>query len=303
MPASNDPIEFIRQRFGIELKKVGRDEWAGACPWCSGTDRYHVWRAGNFWCRPGPGHCGRQGWVDQLDGYEPPTQAQKLEWRVAELERKQHDQETRIDKLEQMHKSQAHLQYHHALTEASIEYWAGEGMVMETIDRYLLGWCHRCPTDHDGRASYTIPIINRGVLENIRHRLIGADNGDKYRPHMAGLGNSLFNVDVLDRKPEAVIVTEGEKKTIVLDQSGFDAVGICGKRSFKREWLSWFERIPQVYIALDPDAMESAYKLAEMFGDRARVMRLPAKIDDLIVKYHAGAGDIDHYMRAARRGN
>jgi len=296
---TSDPVEFIRDTYHIELKQVGPDEWAGPCPFCGGTDRFHVWSRGNAWCRPGPGHCGWSGWVDQLIGYPQPTREQKIERRVAALEHKQKDHEGRIASLEQMHKSQAHLQYHQALTPAAIAYWESQGIWGDTINRYLLGYCRRCPTDRQGRASYTIPVINRGVLENIRHRIVGADK-DKYRPQMSGLGLSLFNADVLDGKPDRVIVTEGEKKTIVLDQSGFEAVGICGKSSFKRKWLAWFDRIPHVYVALDPDAIESATKLAALFGGRGRVMVLPAKIDDMIVKYNAGVDEIENYIRWAR---
>lgn len=45
------------------LPLYGKDsttEWCGACPWCGGTDRFHVVVDGWF-CRQGSGHCGRKG--------------------------------------------------------------------------------------------------------------------------------------------------------------------------------------------------------------------------------------------------
>ena len=192
-----------------------------------------------------------------------------------------------------------HIRYHEALTEQAREYWWDEGITDESIEKYLLGWCPRCPTYPDS-PSYTIPVTHGGTLQNIRHRLQHPNGGGKYRPHRSGLGNSLFNSDLLNEPRASIIITEGEKKAIVATQSGFDAVGICGHRSFKREWLDWFNGIQVVYIALDPDATESAFRLGALFEGRARVARLPAKLDDMIVRYGANSDDIDAYLETAR---
>jgi len=53
----------ILDRDGIRLKRIARTnggEWAGACPFCGGHDRFRVWPnegRGRFWCRG----CGKQG--------------------------------------------------------------------------------------------------------------------------------------------------------------------------------------------------------------------------------------------------
>ncbi|MFH1634948.1 MAG: hypothetical protein ABIG63_13215, partial [Chloroflexota bacterium] len=83
-------------------------------------------------------------------------------------------------------------------------------------------------------------------------------------------------------------------------QSGFDAVGICGQRNFKMEWLGWFSNVPAIFVALDPDAAESAERLAGILGQRARVVDLPAKLDDMIVLHGAGEADIERYLELAR---
>jgi len=265
------------------------------------VDRWRFWEGkGNWWCRPGPGHCGDKGFLDDLfDELKKPTEEQLLAWRVERLERKQRENEERLSKLEQMARCTDDVRYHQSLTDQALEYWFGEGIFQESINRYLLGYCPRCPTDVAGRPSYTIPVKNGGKLENIRHRLVGAES-DKYRPHMAGLGTQLFNADDLNEAHDSIIVAEGEKKVIVLDQCGFRAVGISGKRNFKREWLRRFDGIRTVYVALDPDATASAYRLAALFGGRARVVQTPVKIDDMIVQYGAGASDIEAYLRVAR---
>jgi len=291
-------ISLIETQFGIELKRVSRDEYAGPCPWCGGTDRFHVWEKGNYWCRPGPGHCGAKGWVSDLEGKKKPTKEELLEWRITALERKQREHEERLRRLEEMKRCTDHLRYHEALSDKAQEYWFGEGILVEAIEKYLLGFCARCPTDREHRASYTIPIVNGGDLQNIRHRLRGA-LGDKYRPHRAGLGTQLFNADLL-KAERGILVVEGAKKAIVLTEAGFPAVGVMGKRSFRREWLPLFDRVQRVFVALDPDAAESAYRLGSLFGGKAKVVTTPTKIDDMIVKYGASSQDVERCLRLAR---
>jgi len=300
--AGLDPVAYIETTFGIALKKVGRNEWAGPCPWCGGNDRFHVWERGNYWCRPGSGHCGAEGWVDKLAGKESPTPEQRLEWRIAKLERQQAEQELRIHHLEEMHRCKDHLIYHDNLTDEAREYWWREGITDESIERYLLGWCPSCPMCRES-ASYTIPIFDRQhQLVNIRHRL-EKPNGGKYRPHRANLGIQLFNAGLLDERRDRIIIAEGEKKGIILTQSGFPAVAITGKRAFLREWLDLFKGI-EIVVALDPDAQKSAHKLGQLLAEHGarevRIAQFTEKPDDMIVKRGASSNDIEQYLRWAR---
>lgn len=301
-----DPVCFAQRQWAIPLKQAGRHEWVGPCPFCqAGRDRFHVFtdNSPRYWCRV----CDAKGFLDSLekDTYGRLTKVEReLLHQKREQERqrrKQEELERRIAALEKMHRCQDHFHYHQALelNEPAREYWWREGMTDESIERYLLGYCSCCPTDHLHRSSYTIPVINRGQLENIRHRLAGVER-DKYRPHMAGLGISLFNADLLDAARERIVIVEGSKKSIILTQSGFPSIGIMGQRTFRREWLNWFNHLNDVVIALDPDAAESAQRLGALFGDRARVAILPAKIDDMIVRYGASSSDIEAYLRLAR---
>ena len=296
-----DPISRIEIAFHIELKHVSGAEYCGPCPICGGTDRWHFWVDRlNWWCRPGPGHCGRKGFLDELfDDVKAPTQQDRLEWRMARIEEQQREMERRLSALERMAQSTDHLNYHYNITTDAVVYFNEEGITNASIDKYMLGYCPRCPTDRQGRPSYTIPVINDGTLLNIRHRLVGADS-DKYRPHMAGLGVQLFNADYLDEPGESILIVEGEKKSIVVAQLGIPNVGIVGKRSFMKDWLTEFGRFQTVYIALDPDATESAYRLGALFGERARVARMPVKIDEAVFRYGATRGDIEAFLANAR---
>jgi hypothetical protein len=231
------------------------------------------------------------------------TTEQMVEWRLRQLERENLEKEKRLSALERMHNSKDHLRYHFDMTTDQMAYWLEEGMTVDTIMKYQLGWCPRCPTDRDQRPSYTIPVFDRdgSTLINIRHRLIGGDSGDKYRPHVAGLGTQLFNARLTAQPTESIVVAEGEKKSIVLDQWGFPNVGIMGKRSFKREWLDWLESFPTVYVALDPDAQESAARLARMFGGRGRVVDLPVKADDFFTRYEGTRDEFKNFIQVARK--
>lgn len=283
---------------GLTFKKKGNNEASAPCPFCNqGEDRFLVFVDGGYWCR----QCNAKGWLDDDTPKQQPTREQILERRIAEIERKQREHERRITNLEIMHKSQDHIRYHRNLeaTPSLMDYWLGEGITTQSIKSYNLGYCPSCPTYRDS-PSYTIPFVNRGCLENIRHRLVYPNGSGKYRPHIAGLGSSLFNVDLLDNAKERVLIVEGEKKSIVLAQAGFANVGISGKRTFKQEWLRWFDNVQEIMIALDPDATESAYRLGAMFGKRARVASLPAKIDDMITLYGASPSDLEGFFSCAR---
>lgn len=296
-----DPVAEAERRWHIQLKRKSHDEYVGACPFCNaGEDRFHVWQErGNYWCR----QCDAKGWLDEdKDMSDHERRIRELEARQRAVERKQAEQEQRLSALERMHASTDHIRYWHniVIETQAIEYWDSQGMSLQTMDDYKLGYCPRCPTDHDGRASYTIPVMAYGKLWNIRHRLIGAHDGDKYRPHLAGLPAMLFNADNLARDGDSITIVEGEKKSIVVAQSGFPNVGLMGKSGFQSEWARKFAKFKTVYVALDPDAEAQATEIAAQFKGRGRVALLPGKIDDLIVKHGATAEDIEWFLRMAR---
>lgn len=295
-----DPITLAESTWHIELRKVGRNEWIGPCPLAcnyQGHDRFHVFTDGNprYWCRV----CNGQGFMDKIDG-RTPTAQELLEARVKRLEERQRENEWRLSALERMAHCQDHIIYHNFLTAEHLAWWDNEGINHDSVLDYKLGFCPHCPTDSNHGPSYTIPVINGDVLQNIRHRLMQPNDGGKYRPHMAGLGNQLFNADFLTGNPEEIVVVEGEKKGIVLAQNGIANVAITGQRSFKREWLDWFRGIRTVYVALDPDAAESAHRLAAMFDGRGRVVSLPVKPDEFFYLYGGDADDFGGYLRCAR---
>ena len=293
---------FVESRFGVTMKRVGRTEWAGPCPWCGGRDRFHVWDRGNYFCRGGPGHCGRSGWLDELDGVAKPTPEQQLEWRVAALEAKQKEHERRLSAIEQMHNCTDHEAYHRNLTHhgQGAEYWTAEGVTAETIYHYQLGYCPSCPTA-PGFATYTIPVMYQGKLYNIRHRLAKPPNGGKYRPHMSGLPAMIFGADDLLDDGKSILILEGEKKSMIVKQeTGIPNIATMGKQSFKPEWAGKLARFGLVYVCFDPDAHTQAIQTARLFGGRGRVVDLPVKADDFFSLYNGTDGQFRQFIAESR---
>lgn len=297
-----DPVAFIESRFNVQMRRVGRTEWAGPCPWCGGRDRFHVWDNGNYWCRPAAGHCGKSGWLDELDSATPPSREELLEWRLASLERKQGEMEQRLSLLEQMHQCTDHEAYHANLNHhpRAVDYWLAEGMNPHTIHNHRLGYCSSCPTA-PGFASYTIPVMFRGKLYNIRHRLANPNTGGKYRPHITGLPSMIFNADALDRSDSDILLLEGEKKALVVEQeTGLPAIATMGMQSFKPEWANKLAHFRRVYVLYDPDATDKARLVAGYFQGRGHVAVMPMKADDFFVRYGGTKDGFLSYIDKAR---
>jgi len=305
-----ESIQLARVRWpSLETQIKTDNEACAPCPFCGGEDRFVLFDNGYWFCRPGPGHCGRSGWIDDDKQHQwtpEERRLRKIEAEQARARRERQALDTRLSAIERLNASNVHEVYYNNLDSDAYNWWIAQGVELYTIHDYRLGYCPRCPTDRDGRASYTIPLwdYEHRQLLNIRHRLANADNGDKYRPQMAGLGTCLAFSHHLDGAEYGVIV-EGAKKALVAHQYGFPTVGVMGKRGrFKVEWLDWFPNGP-IYVALDPDATESAEKLGAGIaktGKQVRVAHFPMKPDDMFLAGCTG-DEWEHYLKLARRVN
>lgn len=296
-----DPISIIEQHFHIELRRKSPTEYAGPCPFCKdGVDRFVLFLDGSprYWCR----QCQAQGFVDALDGAKPLTTEERVLMRLRQLERKQRETEERLSALEKMERCNDHKAYHFNMSDQGLEYWLSEGMTVDMIAKYQLGSCPRCPL-WPSKSSYTIPVINSGRLENIRHRLDVSRDGKvpRYLPHVKGLGVQLFNMDAIENAGDSLIVTEGEKKAIHVNERVLPAVGIMGARSFLKEWVKRIARaVSTVYVCLDPDAAESAQRLAALFHGRARIVDIGCKADDFFTRHGGSESDFRYYLKQSR---
>ena len=309
-----EAVAFVEGHFNIRLKKSGTNEYQSlnGCPWCGdggkGTksDRFRLILGGRsdsprVWCR----QCEHTEFLDKLAGKSPHelTQEEILERRIARIEREQREIKERLTILEQMHRSTDHLAYHKNLTDSGlgIEYWTSEGMTPETIRDRKLGYCLSCPT-YPQSPSYTIPVMFDGKLWNIRHRLKYPDGAGKYRPHRAGIPTMLFNADDIAKEGKAIMILEGEKKSMIVSQeTGLLNIATMGAATFQRGWAAKFDKFQTVYVAYDPDVPDKAKTVTSHFGSRGRYVSLPVKADDFFVKYGGTKSDFLSFLKAARR--
>lgn len=287
-----EAIALAEERWpGYTFTVKNSEEACGPCPLpgcgAAAEDGFLIFSSGFYYCRPGE----HEGWLDEHKKLElTPDQIllRKHEAKLRQQDRKHAEFERRIAALERMASCNDHELYHaEACHKEWFWAWAEQnGLRPETVTKYKIGYCARCPTDHEGRSSYTFPIWRKdGPLWSIRHRLIGEDR-DKYRPHMAGLGNQLVNAQKLRDWDDYVVIVEGTKKTRVIEQYNIPVAGILGSNAFEIRWLKWFHPAAHIVLALDPDANEQAHRLAVRMKDEGRIARVASfarKPDDMFV--------------------
>lgn len=259
----------------------------------------------------------------------------KVERKRIEQERKEAEEAERQTKRAELHASQVWKEYYANLDSLNKrELWHKRGLSDLWIDYFQVGYC---PSKIFGFAekaidspSITIPTFRTKLIETndqngrqlewhcigLVHRLL-LDNtpGGKYRPHTSGLGKGLFICDLYGQNIIGpVLLVEGEikamvawamiqdsvyKKSSVLGR--FTVVGVSGK-SIKPEWLDELSGASEVYICLDPDARKEAEQTAHTIGpERARLLDLPGKIDDMINEGSIDARSFEGLIKGARR--
>lgn len=285
-----EAVAYAESRWPGFLFRIKGDEAHGPCPICGKAkeDGFILFENGGYFCRPGT----HTGWLDeeavQLSAEE--LRLRKIEAEQARQARKQRELEKRLSALERIAKCTDHLTYHQALDPEDRAWWHQQGINDYSIDEYQLGICYGCPLDPEHKVSMTIPVFDStwSRLVNIRHRIPGAGNGHKYWPHIKGLPAALFNARYVTTESDLTLV-EGEKKSIVVSQHGFPAVGIFGMQAFNLAWLQHFSKVKRLWIALDPDAHDKAWQLGKAIAKEAhhmevRVVRFPVKPDDFFLK-------------------
>ncbi len=301
-----EATRIAEQRWpGYDFRITG-DEAHGACPICGLADKdgFIIYADGGTYCRPGQ----HSGWLDD-DKADTLTAEEKrlrrIEAELARQRRKDAELERFKTAMERMHACRDHIAYHEQMTQRDLDYWSGEGIFPATVKKHKLGACDRCRTDKLHRPSYTIPVVNAKELCNILHRLRDFNGDpvqkDKYRPHLAGLGHTLFNADNVYLDVPTAMIVEGQKKSMVVNQYGHHSVGTMGSAGFQQSWTPRFERFGLVYVVYDPDAQEKAAEVTSWFNGRGRQVILPAKADDFFV-LGGTPGDFETFLKLARKG-
>lgn len=165
------------------------------------------------------------------------------------------------------------LTYHETLPQRIRRYLNGRGIPDETINSNLLGW--------NGQR-ITIPIYNReGKVTSFR---MAKDPEDKRPgPKMFSTSGStveLYGWDQVLKRPDQIVICEGEFDRLVLEANGFPAVtSTGGAATFRREWADELKAIEQVYMCFDRDeAGKRGTMVVGVMMPLAKVVELPEEV-------------------------
>ena len=253
---------------------------------------------------------------EALGGKGTPPDPVEMARRAAEnAARVEQELQRKIDEAQraigELRKAQSWLRYHEQLDEQAREMWEGRGIPEEFQNFWKLGY----DPDHvvwSKQMEWHTPTLSIPIFEpvswdviNVRHRLLKPpEPNDKYRPERSGLPASLYVAYPDAGLTGKTLLVEGEIKAMVTFIHGEDTtqvVGIPGKTPSSK-LLEQLHDCEPIYICLDPDAaFESVAIAAELGKERCRVIELPEKIDDMILRYNLGKDWVRSIQRQAKR--
>lgn len=307
------PICGGDKRFHIILGSVHGDQWF--CRHCTGA-RYRG-DIFNFleklWGASFPEICERltggaiplitpeAAIIKRLEALEKSDAEQKI--KTAEIERKLED----LIRLAPWKDYQAHL----AKDEHRAKWWA-RGVPDSYLSYWHLGYDPNFRYWYDDveyhSPTLTIPLFNLGwELMGIQHRLLKPINpGDKYRPEKGGIPAAPFIANPDGNLTGKTMVVEGAIKSMVvyskMDDEKLQVVGMPGMNPKPEMVQKFLGAAEPIYICLDPDALPQAQQMARDLGrERCRIVEVPAKVDDLMLRYDLGREWMEKLMRTGAR--
>ena len=302
-------------------------EYSSSCPECGGSphgnewpDRFRMFTDGKIrgWCR----QCDYL-WFPDMNETDWRPDAEEIARRAkAAEERLQLEIEKAQSTLAEMRSARAWLEYHDKMTKNARAEWWMRGLSDQWIDWWQLGYSDTFDlwrkTGDDWEKWWTSPTLtipiwgNDWQVNNIKHRLLEVPpSGGKYQQEKRGIPAAPFLCDP-DRKSGTLMIAEGEIKAMVtfatIDSATIQVAGIPSVTP-SEQMINSFNEYEPVYICLDPDAFQkpapgreaAIERVSSMVGNRARVIELPDKIDDLILAGHLDKNGLRKAFKRARR--
>ena len=332
-----DLLDLIGGDATIRKVTVGGGAYAGPCPWCGGTDRFVVRPRGRasgetpcWWCRQCTGEKPQSciDYVMRRDGLDlhhaaaklaeqyglaPATDARDI--AVARRERERQREEARaLEVIERRSRSAgALLDPEHGPYDAdtqgaalmgeplALADLAARGIAVDVAMAYQVGATRRFVGGARVPA-ISIPWRIGGETTAVQYRFLEGE--DRYRFH-PGTAAELWNADELTRRRDsAVLVVEGALKALTVISAGIDSVvAVSNKQGAPRvvsEHAAALAGYERVYILLDPDARAEARTCALSIPN-SRIVELPDKVDDWLVRLGMDVGPLLAALRYARR--
>jgi len=225
----------------------------------------------------------------------------KEEIATIKLEAKQKADGEYVDALDKLHRAKAWVSYHDNLTDITRKIWRDRGVSDVWQDLWGLGYrdsfTYNTKTGKVTSPTITIPLVAiGGEVLNVRHRILNAMDGDKYRPERSGLRAHPFicNTD-LEKGTQDLIIVEGEIKSMVVyqtyDKPGTQVIGVPSKSMMRKSVQQAKGR--NVIVIPDPDD-DTVYS-------GCRVLKVPQKIDDMILEYGLDKSWLRNAAKQARK--
>jgi len=153
------------------------------------------------------------------------------------------------------------------------QYLNNRGITDELIEDHHIGY-----GSFYERNWITIPIRGfDGKFIYLKLRRDPADeetNPDKGKVFPFGHGAEVYGWDTLRETEEKIVICEGELDRLVLLSKGIPAVtSTAGAKTFKKEWLSYFGNVRDVYVCydIDEEGKLGADRVLEMFNSNERI--------------------------------
>lgn len=319
------------------LEKVGH-YWEGPCPFDGGKDRFQIKQRPDgeyrWYCR----HCSDGKYLDVISfierlervgffeavsilsgGQIRQATPEEIAERKQQQAREQAERQAELARVTEKYSTSEIWQlFVNRMTDENRQWWRGQGIPDTWIDFWRLGFTpdkafeYRETLYHS--PAYTIPKFDYGWLPtNIDYRLTQYPVGaGKYRPAAELPPAPFLSRPDLNGIADEVVIVEGSKKAMVCtiygvhnDNGKIHVFGIPSKNS----WAGIVEKVApcgRVWIALDPDATNWAYKLGSAIGKNARVMEMPFKPDDGFLYYGLDAKgwrELQKYARVPKEVN
>lgn len=326
---AEDVLGYLQSK-GLHVKQAGPNEVHVACFYC----KEDPGKRGRLYINIDPSQevpglhmchlCGERGGLNKIkkhfgdavtsDNPEDYQSAEELRQRIAIL--------------------RAATEYYHAnlATRDDVVQWlkAERGLSIETILNHQIGWAdgnlvkflkernfavseiHKTGLcDQAGRDFLFAHVVIPYHVQKNPVMLRGKDMGGKYLTP-PGQKARLFNTDAL-WNAEEVIICEGEFDALVLEQLGYNAVGVPGANTWQDNWTGYLEQARKVYVCMDNDSagQAGAEKIARIIGPKSRIVHMPEaeagrpKNDptEWIVNQNHTVGDFDLLLMRAKGGH
>ncbi len=185
--------------------------------------------------------------------------------------------------------------YHDTTPEDIREYLRTERLISdEDIDRYQLGYM-----EQQNRKWITIPVTDRNgsvLFMKLRKDPFSLVEG---QPKYMSTGGeaSIFNAEVLNDKPDALMICEGEFDCLVLRSFGIPAIcSTAGAATFKDSWIDQLDFVRDFYVLMDND--EPGRKGAESLIERLATAHPDSSIMRVTLPPEVGEhGDVTDFFK------